>query len=146
MDTATRRSMARCQNALAIPWFAGAGAAILVLVIQSVRGHYGTNLGKAWDWLLPTIVPTLTLIIGAVTAQALTSKDNEPDATVNVLAFKLCYGLSWFYIALILLTLLLQPFSGLTPLELMAISHFWLTPIQGLVGLALGVFFISRKT
>lgn len=52
--------------------------------------------------------------------------------------------LSVFYLLLVLATLLLQAVAGMVATEFMTTSNLWLTPVQGLVGATLGVFFVSR--
>ena len=59
--------------------------------------------------------------------------------------YRLALALSIFYLALVLLTILIQPLTGTDTLDLMKRSNLWLGPIQGLVGSALGVLFASKK-
>jgi len=87
-------------------------------------------------------MPTLSLIVGAVAYEA----RHQQTATVSHLAFRISFWLSVVYLALVLTVFLGQPFSGMTPLGLMQVSNLFLGPIQGLLGLALGVFFVSRQT
>lgn len=36
------------------------------MVLQSIFGKFGTRVEEAWAWFLPTIMPTLSLIIGVL--------------------------------------------------------------------------------
>ena len=138
-----RLPVAWCQRRLAVVWFTGGGLLFAFLIAQTVAGKYGAQTEKAWAWLLPTVLPTLSLIVGAVAHSA--RRPSDP-ATADGFFFRVSFGLSVFYLILVLGTLLLEPLSSLTPLELMNISSLWLGPVQGLVGIALGVFFVSRQT
>lgn len=131
------------QRRLATVWFLGAGTIFVLLVIQSLNGHYGDKTSDAWGWFLPTIMPILTLIAGAV---AVTKP--ESSATVARFAYHLSFGLSVFYLLLVIATILYQPFAGLKPsemIEFMRTSNLWLGAVQTLLGISLGVFFGTRK-
>jgi len=108
---------------------------------QTLGGKYGGQVDKAWSWFIPTVLPILSIIVGAVAYEA----RREPQSvTADRLAFHLSVGLSLFYLLLVIATVLFQPLSRMTPLELMSVSNLWLGPVQGLVGIVVGVFFASR--
>lgn len=131
-----------CQNRLAAVWFLGSGIVFVLILIQTLAGKYGSGAEAAWGWLMPAILPTLSLIVGATAYHASRPKR---DLTVSRLAYRVALGLSVFYLLLLLATLLVDPLTPTTPLQLMELSRFWLGPVQGLVGLALGAFFVSRE-
>jgi hypothetical protein len=137
-----RVPVAKGQATLAQIWAFGSGAIFLLVVIQTALGKYPDHNADAWGWLLPQLLPSLSTIFGAVTYNA-----NQPPSsdTVDRLAFRLCIGLSVFFLLLVVAVLVLQPFADQSPIELMRVSRFWLAPVQGFVGLSLGVFFVSRK-
>lgn len=130
------------QRKLAGVWFTGAGLLTLLIVVQSILGKFGAAADKAWGWYLPSILPSLSLIVGAVAYRAV--RPAEESERVDRLAFRISYGLSIFYLALVSTTLLLEPFSTLTPIELMDLSNLWLAPLQGLTAAALAVFFQTQ--
>ncbi len=132
-----------CQQRLAIIWFAGTGLVLALLLAQTMLGKYGDQVEKAWSWFLPTVAPTLSLILGAIAYQA---RQGETTATVDRFFFRLSAALSIIYLLLVLASLLMQPLSDMTPLRLLDVSNLWLGPAQGLVGIALGAFFGSRQT
>jgi hypothetical protein len=140
---AERVAVAKCQQRLATLWLIAAGAIVLLVVAQSIGGIYGGRVGEAWSWLLPLVSPLLLLIVGAVVAEA---KRPQSTATVDRFAYRMSLGLSAFYLVLVPATILLQPFSGRTPLEMLDLSNLWLGPLQGFVAMALGVFFQSKET
>ncbi len=133
-----------CQTRLAALWLGGSAVLFTLVLIQSLAGKYGEQTGAAWSWLMPAIIPTLSLIVGAVAYSASTAKH---DVTVNRLAFRIAASLSLFYLLLLLATLLADPLiDWITALQLLELSKLWLGPVQGLVGLSLGAFFVSRET
>jgi len=132
------------QRRLATAWFVGSGLVFLLLVVQSLNEHYGDKTSEAWGWFLPTVMPTLTLITGAI---AVTRP--ESPATVGRFAYHLSFWLSVFYLVLVIATIMYQPFAGLKPsemIEFMRTSNLWLGAVQTLLGISLGVFFGTRKS
>src|SRR5262249_4969396 len=111
------------------------------LLAQTILGRYGERASEAWSWLLPTIMPTLSLMIGVLVMDALGHgiKIMEIDAFL----FKLTFGISSAYLAAVFLIVILQPLSRLSPFDLMGQSNLWLGPFQGLVAAALGAFFVK---
>jgi hypothetical protein len=127
-------------------WLGGAGSIILVLVIQSLLGRYEDKVQDVWGWVLPTIMPTLGMIVTVLGYTALDR--NMSTAIVRKDFFQLSFWLSLFYLSLILLTVLVQPLVGATvekAIQLMRQSNLWLGPFQGLVASSLGVLFVSRR-
>ena len=139
-----RLNMTICKRQLAIAWFIGGGLIFFVLLIQTLLGHYGDKANEAWAWFLPSIVPTLSLIISGVVVSGPLGKDLE-IRTVDRFAFQLSFVFSICYLIAVSLTIFISPFLTLPPLELMKMSNLWLAPMQGLVSAALAVFFVSTK-
>lgn len=137
-----RVDVGSCQTRLAAIWLGGGGVLFVVVLVQSLAGKYGEQTGVAWSWLLPALIPTISLIVGAVAYDAVKSKT---ETTVDRMAFRVAGGLSVFYLLLLTTTLLAEPLTRSSPLELLEMSKLWLGPVQGLVGLSLGAFFVSRE-
>jgi len=135
-----RISWAKCKRLLATLWFTGSGVIFFIVSFQTILGRYGENANEAWGWLLPTVMPTLSLIIGVMVMDALGR--GTKIKTVDRFIFTLAFGLSVVYLLMVVLMILMQPFSSLSPLELMKQSNLWLGPFQGLVSALLGAFFI----
>jgi hypothetical protein len=137
------------RNRLAWIWIIGFGLIVTIMVIQSLLNVYKSPDGdltqEAWSWLLPTLLPSVGLIITVLTYTAL-----DPLMTGSVVRrsfVPIAIGVSIFYLLLVLLTILAQPFASHTPKEAVAAMHtsnLWLGPIQGLVASAIGVLFASR--
>src|SRR5262249_51538253 len=114
-----------------------------IVVLQSLLGRFGDKTQEAWAWLLPTIMPTLGMIITVLGYTAL-----DPTLSTSVVKksfFRVTVALSALYLFLILLTILIAPVADAGPIELMRISNLWLGPFQGLVASALGVLFVSKQ-
>ena len=88
-------------------------------------------------------MPTLSLIIGVLVLD--TTSTGGTDKKVELFIYRLAFGLSTFYLVLVALTPLVQPFTGLSPLELMKRSNLWLGPLQGLVAAVLAAFFVKGE-
>jgi hypothetical protein len=131
------------RNQLAGLWLTGAGLILVIVVVQSLLGHYGNDAQEALGWLLPTLMPTVSMIATVLTYTALEPK--VLDAVVRKAFFNIALYLSGFYLFLILLTIAIQPFAPSGPLQLMRLSNLWLGPVQGVVASALGVLFVSKK-
>jgi hypothetical protein len=134
--------MSRCRRRLATLWFSGAGALFVLLILQSILGRYAERTTDAWSWFLPTIMPTLSLIIGVLVADAL----GQHRTTVRMaepFLFRLTFVVSSAYLLGVCLVILLKPFSALGPIELMTQSNLWLGPLQGLAVASLGAFFVK---
>ncbi|MCI5123967.1 MAG: hypothetical protein D3925_05705 [Candidatus Electrothrix sp. AR5] len=143
-----RIPIANTKKQLAIIWFSGSGILFTLLLLQTIFGKYGTEISEIkdpWGLMLPTFIPTLSLIIGVLVSDATGSQDPEETATVDRFFFRLSCFLSTTYLLTVILTILLSPFSTLSLLELMKLSNLWLAPFQGLVTASLGAFFVSKK-
>ena len=129
-------------------WLVFCAVIVLTVVVQSYLGHFanadGDKSADAWNWLLPTIVPTLGMILSTLGFSALSA---DMSATVVRRGFySVAIAASVFYLALVFLTIIIQPFTSVDPISLMRKSNLWLGPLQGLVASVLGVLFVSKET
>lgn len=136
-------SMVTAKRRLSVVWFTGAAVLFLLMIGQTVLDHYGPDVEEAWGWLLPAILPTLSLIIGVLVMDALGK--SVKAASVDDFMFWTAFGLSVFYLLMVVLAILLQPVSKLEPLTLLQRSNLWLGPMQGLVSAALAAFFVKGE-
>lgn len=135
--------METCKKRLALLWFIGAGLLFLLLFGQTLFGRYGDRANDAWSWLLPGIMPTLSLMISVFAADVLGKGFGARQADRFV--FRLCFSLSLAYLAVLHMMILLSPFSAKPALSLMQESNLWLGPFQGLVTASIGIFFIKQE-
>ncbi len=137
-------SWTKCKRNLAVLWFTGSGVIFFILLFQTIFQRYEGRVSEVWEWFLPTIMPTLSLIVGVLVMDALGKKAKKQ--TVDRFVFKLSFSLSFVYLVVVALTILMPPFPKALPtLELMQQSNLWLGPFQGLVTASLGAFFICGK-
>lgn len=140
---AAKISSKASRKKLAILWIVGGLILFFVLILQSVFGRFGDKTEAAWSWFLPTLMPTLSLILGVLTLDA-TSGGSE-GKMVDRFFFRLACWLSAIYLIVVGMTLFLQPFTQTPLLELMARSNLWLGPLQGLAAAVLGIFFVKGE-
>lgn len=136
-------SKVKGRNILGALWFVGGGLLFLFFVVQTILGRYQDKTNEAWAWFLPTIMPTLLLMIGVFAADA--SNPQQEDVTVSRFIFCLSFGISGLYLIVVALTIFLQPYSATPFWELMKQSNLYLGPFQGLVAAAVGIFFVKKK-
>lgn len=135
-------SFTKGQQHIALLWFCGGAVAFLILMAQSIAGTWGQWTSDAWSWLLPTILPTLTLMIATFAAEANSAVKKEE---VNLFSYWLCLGLSAFYLICVLVIIGAANIVPMKPLDLMKMSSFWLAPLQGLLSGIIGVFFVKGR-
>jgi hypothetical protein len=139
----SRISMAQCKTRLTTIWFVGSGVVFALIFVQTIGGRYGDQVNEAWSWLLPNIMPTLSLITGVLVTDSLGK--GIQIKSVNRFLFQMAFWLSVAYLMTITLTILLWPItSELEPLTFLQKSSIWLAPFQGLITALMGAFFIQN--
>ena len=136
--------MVTCKRRLATLWFLASGFLFLVVTTQTIFGKYGDQATDAWGWLLPTILPTLSLILGVLVMDARGKVVREQE--VDRFLFDLTVGLSAVYLLMVALTIFVQPLVSTGAIALMKQSKLWLGPFQGLVSGSMGAFFVKGKS
>ena len=138
-------SMIRCKKKLAILWFVSSGLLFFVVLFQSYFGAYREHISESWEWLLPTIVPTLSLILGVFVMD--TVSHGMETRKVDSFFFRLTFGVSSTYLIVVALTILISPFLWVKTQDMvdhLQRSHLWLGPLQGLVSASIGAFFFKK--
>jgi cytochrome bd-type quinol oxidase subunit 2 len=137
-----RVPLEQARNSLATIWFAGGAIAFLLVTTQSILGKYASTVQEVFAWFVPIIFPTLALMVGVIGATAL--QDDNDKRAVKAFFFRLSQALSVFYLLVLMLTLLLEPFSATPGIKLYSLSNYWLGPLQGLVVATITVLFTSQ--
>jgi hypothetical protein len=143
--------VADCQKKLGALWFSVAALLFLFLVVQSIVGvyQYRTQTGledltsDAWGWFLPTLMPTLSLIVAAFVTDLKSRRSTVP--TVDRFFFRMAFWLSALYLAVVVMSLLGTTLFSQSPLSDLKTSNLWLGPLQGLTSAAIGAFFVKRR-
>ena len=147
MATTELIGLSDAKKRLALLWFPASGALFLLVMLQTAFGHYGDHWRDAWSWLLPTIVPSLSLMVAVFSMDLRGNSDT--DRQVERFGFSLCFWISVFYFGTVALTILLGPMAeqfGTSSLDLMTESQLWLAPLQGIVSGVLGWFFVKPES
>jgi hypothetical protein len=125
-------------------WLLGAGLICLVLAVECVlKEAWKDRWMEVWWWVLPNLVPTLSLMLAVYGSDALSAPD--PDEVVRRSFLSVATRLSIAYPFMVLLSIALEPFSSYDVLTIFTMSNLWLGPLQGLVVGAIGVLFLTRQ-
>ena len=133
-------SLGTAKRRLAFVWFAGFGLPFIILVARTLLANTNSQTEEIWNWFLPSVLPTLSLIIGVLVADLKVDHQflkKPADSTLYILAL----ALSSLYLIAVLSTLIMSPaLSGSTTDHLQR-SHIYLGPTQGLCAGCLAAFF-----
>jgi len=130
------------QKKISKVWFLGAGLIFSIIFLQTVFGRYEDKVIDAWSWALPTVLPTLSLILGVFLNEI---NSNHESKVIDKFYYSITLYLSIFYLIIILLILLLQPLTNTSLIQLMKTSNIFLGPLQGIVAASVGLFFVKRE-
>jgi hypothetical protein len=133
-----------CQRRLAILWLALALPAFILTIIRTVSPHdpLASSAQDAWGWLLASILPTLTLIVGAMAAGAVYSDDERPKERY---ASRFVYQISLAFSAFYMIIINAMAIASVYDPSMLKTANIYLSALHGLVGAALGAFFVSAK-
>src|ERR1044071_2038560 len=68
---------------LARLWLLMGGFFVVLLIAQSLMGKYHDKVQNVWSWALPSIMPTFSLIITVLGANAFQTKEEEPSLQIR---------------------------------------------------------------
>ena len=128
-----------CRKKLAVVWLLLGGFLMLLVITQSLMGKFGEDLRDVWSWFLPALLPTLSLIVSALVVD-LSTGVGRASRKVDRFLYRLALWLSVVYLLIVAAPLLIQPILAVPNLELIKKTDLWLGPVQGLLGVVLGVF------
>src|SRR5947207_14153432 len=121
-DHSGRMMLEEARFALMSIWMIGGGIVFAILTAQSIFGRYGDNLQAVWSWFIPTVVPTVSLMLGVLGATALAA--DSDTKVVKIFFFRVARYLSLFYLLILFLTVTLEPFTQLPAPKLYTISNY----------------------
>ncbi|GAA0859611.1 hypothetical protein [Aliiglaciecola litoralis] len=133
------------QKRIALIWYVGAGILFFIFILQSMLGKYGDDTELAWNWLLPAIMPTISLIT-AVLITELSSPDSGKMG--DQFLYRMAIVSSIIYMGVLYLVVFLSPFieGERSALEILQSSQLWIAPLQGVVAGILGAYFVKPKS
>lgn len=131
--------MGRARAVIAWVWLVlGMGTFVLVAT-QSLFARYEPRTRDVWDWLLPSLMPTLMLVAGAIAA---TRRPGSHDEQAPKALVFWAIGLSSLYLLFVASPFVLPAFIGQAPFTLIDRITLFIGPFQGLVSAIVGVFFV----
>lgn len=136
-----RISVTEARNSLVAIWTVGGAIPFLLLAVQTLLGKYDA-VQDIWAWFLPLVLPTIALMFGVLRGTAL--QGNTDNRTVDAFYLALSKRMSCFYIGVLLLVFLCEPFSKLSGLKLYLLSNYFLGPLSSVVVGVVTVLFTSQ--
>lgn len=135
------------RNRLAVLWVIMVTVVFVLTAWRTMANRFGGYDQQVWSWLLPHLLPTLSLVLGALGAGALHASKNRRN--VSRTFYRVTMSLSSFYILGVWLVLA-SVFewgsnSQQEPDHLLGVSNYFLGPIQGVVVGTVGIFYQSEK-
>jgi hypothetical protein len=132
----------RARSRLSAVWFIGSGVTFFLLMIQSLVGKFGSDTQQVWSWFVPSVVPTLSLMISVLGASAMGHAEKR---RVQFGFYRIALWLTISYLIVLFATLLAA--SARPPaIDTLLLSNAWLGPLQGLVVAAIAFLFISKHS
>jgi hypothetical protein len=129
-----------------IIWLLGGLGFYGLLIAQSLLDVYPPDdVEKVWSWALPTMMPTLLLIVAVQATEAATVKRSSKEPVIAYFFCAVTVLLSVFYLGVVIVTVLIPSARHESPLPIMERAQLWLGPFQGLVAGAFGVFYVHSK-
>lgn len=142
----------QCKKSLAGLWGGASVVFFLLTLYETQVGPLSFQQQQAWGWMFQNLLPTLSLIVGVLGADA--TKPDSGTRTVDRFFFRIALGTSAFYLVTMMLTFVLSAVSYFNevggnnawdPIEAMRNSTVYLGPLQGLTAAALGVLFTKQE-
>lgn len=133
--------VSEAQRRLVLIWLIGS-MPMLALMLLRTFGPNSDQIERVWSWLLPALMPTLSLVVGVYASTALAGTNAR---LVERVFFRVAAGLSLAYLTILTLAIALYPSSSQPALVTLDRIALVLGPGQGLVSAALGVFFVSHS-
>jgi hypothetical protein len=135
-------SMLKSQMQLMLVWVIGGAILLLVAWLQILFGHYEDKGQDVIAWLLPSIIPTVSLVVGVWANN--TRKKSRSTQKVEKKAYTIVLVVSLFYLIFLGMIFAIQPMVALPPLDVIKNSGLILSPLQGVVSVFLGIFFTQE--
>jgi hypothetical protein len=120
-------------------WFTGFGIPFLILLARTFGTSGDSQTSDMWNWFFPTVLPTVSLILGVLVADW----KRQPNLTkpADGSLFGLAFALSVLYLVAVIGTLVMSPGLPGAATDLLKRSHVYLAPVQGLAAASLAAFF-----
>lgn len=135
------------QKNLALVWMGATAVLLILFFIQTLVGNkYPGQSDEAWDWLIPQVFPTLTLMIGILVARAQSA--SRRDVVVRRSYYRLTLGVVIFYFIVLFGVVFTAPldfaFNETPALEHLKKATKIVNLLHGSATLILSIFFVSE--
>ncbi len=135
-----QRPVVECEKRLVTTWLVGALLLATLVLTRTYLGHYGERTEEAWDWLLATILPTLSLTVSAVVVDLQDRRKQRKQ--VNSYLFWVALVLSLAYLLFVGAIVVSKAFAPVQSLDVMREYGVRLAVAQAVVVSSLGAFFV----
>lgn len=126
---------------LTVLWWAwGLSLFVLLASLSQPPLLMGADVRAAWEWFLPHVLPTMSLV--GATAYATRAKGGR-KAPAGATPFLLALAASCAHLSALTIALA-GTLSSTAPLESLRTANLWLAPLQALATSSLAIFFIRR--
>lgn len=126
---------------LLFTWILGFFLLFLFFLVQTITGRY-KNIQGHWEWFLPQILPTLSLMLSAFFANA--DKNAKSDKLViDIWYFRICQIISYVYFIVFLIVLFSYTKDKGNILEYYRGFSIVFSVFQTLLSASLGFFFVK---
>lgn len=132
----------KAKKNMAILWLIFAAMIFTIFIIMTFTKFQNYDQ-TAWNWLLPSLLPTLSLIIGVLVTDS--SSKTDLDVTVGRFYYIIAMGCSVFYLTLLLGLILLHSEMSIDIETMFKRSNIFLGPLQGLVSASIGIFYYKSN-
>lgn len=136
-------SMLKCQTRLMLVWVIGCVLLLLVAWLQIINGHYGENGTDVWQWLLPSISPTLSLVVGVWTHKVLIKRKDTQKVSKGL--YRIVFFASIVYLGFIGAIFAIQPMVARPPLDVIRNSTILTAALQSVMCAFIGIFFTQSS-
>jgi hypothetical protein len=132
------------QQRIALVWVMGGCLLSVLLIAQLAMGKYGDKSKLVVEWFVPLVLPTVSLTLTAVVATVKgAARAIEP---VDRFAFRMVWGLSLMYLLIVAGVMVFSGTGSATEaVESLSACNPIVAGVQGIVGVALGAFFVKTS-
>jgi hypothetical protein len=128
---------------LATAWLLGALPSFALVVVRTMSHAWNQDVQYVWEWFVPALFPTLSLVITSMAAAAFEPTAPAKELQPRAFFFRLTLGVSALY--LMALTAIVLVAARAQTIDVIRSSAVYLGALQTLCTATLGVFFSTRK-
>lgn len=126
------------RDRLGLLWLSFFVLLFLLFVLQTFGQRFGSREEQAWAWFLPSILPTVSLILAVYAREAF---DRRSRRRIRKGPFYIAFAVSLLYLLILAAVIVVPAFWGRPFFEFIGATAYFLGPLQGLAAGILGVFF-----